>query len=224
MDTRDGGDAPRLRQPTRKAEGAYRHGDLKNALLDEAERLVVERAGAHFSLREIASRLGVRHAAVYRHFVSREALLAAVAARAFEQMKQAFDDARKAAGGDFEAWVDGLSDGYLAMVDRRPGAYRVMFADLRVPDEALDRAARACFDELLACYAEGQMKGLVRTDMAAIAVAASSWAALHGFAMLLIDRRLVEDCPGGGQPVLRDALTTILRSGWGRPGNACGKA
>ena len=63
--------------PESPAAGRYHHGDLRRALLEAAAKAPdIE----HISLRELASGLGVSAAAVYRHYDSREALLAELAA------------------------------------------------------------------------------------------------------------------------------------------------
>jgi AcrR family transcriptional regulator len=200
--------------PQKKAAGDYRHGDLRNALLDAAAELVVARGGPDFSLREIAARVGVRHAAAYRHFASKEAIVSALAARAFERMAGRFKAVQDRAAGDVLAHIEGLAHAYLSMVRDEPGGYRVMFANLLIPDAVRDEAARKCFDALLSAIAEGQRAGLVRGDLPAIAIAASNWAALHGLAMLLLDRRLEEDGPAGGSDALFSALRLVLRQGW----------
>ena len=46
----------------------YHHGDLRNALLLAAEQLLAEQGAASLSLRAVAKRAGVSHAAPYRHF------------------------------------------------------------------------------------------------------------------------------------------------------------
>src|SRR6478672_10186262 len=77
--------------PSERAK-PYHHGDLKAALVDGAVELIVERGVRRFSLAELSRRLGVTVAAPYRHFTSRDGLLAAVAVRA----PPAFEDALSA--------------------------------------------------------------------------------------------------------------------------------
>ena len=60
-------------------EKPYHHGDLRAALLTAAEAELAERGVEAFSLRSVAKRAGVSHAAPYRHFKDREALLSALA-------------------------------------------------------------------------------------------------------------------------------------------------
>ena len=50
------------------------------------EEVLAERGIAALSLREVARRLGVSHNAPFKHFASREALLAAMAEQGFEDL------------------------------------------------------------------------------------------------------------------------------------------
>src|ERR671918_1668329 len=59
----------------------YHHGDLRQALIRAARELLADAPGEEISLRQIAKRAGVSHAAPYRHFDSVAALLDAVAAQ-----------------------------------------------------------------------------------------------------------------------------------------------
>jgi len=58
---------------------SYHHGDLRNALLDAARTILEEESLAELSLRAVARKAGVSHAAPYRHFPNHEALLAELA-------------------------------------------------------------------------------------------------------------------------------------------------
>ena len=72
----------------RKA-GEYHHGDLRRALLAAAIETIEEEGHRTFSLRRLAHRLNVSHAAVYRHFRGRDALLAAVAQEGLQRLATA---------------------------------------------------------------------------------------------------------------------------------------
>jgi AcrR family transcriptional regulator len=61
-----------------RRRSTYHHGDLPRALRDAARRLVAEHGPEGFTLREAARDVGVSHAAAYRHFADKRALLAAV--------------------------------------------------------------------------------------------------------------------------------------------------
>src|SRR5438309_5059384 len=61
----------------------YHHGNLRQALIDAALELIEERGVAALTLREVARRVGVTHAAPQRHFADRGALVAALAEQGF---------------------------------------------------------------------------------------------------------------------------------------------
>ncbi len=67
----------------------YHHGSLRQVLIEEGRLLLAERGVAAVTLRELARRAGVSHAAPLRHFSDREALLDAIAARGFDELTAA---------------------------------------------------------------------------------------------------------------------------------------
>lgn len=67
----------------------YHHGSLRQVLLEEGRLLLAERGVAAVTLRELARRAGVSHAAPLRHFPDREALLDAIAAEGFDELTAA---------------------------------------------------------------------------------------------------------------------------------------
>ncbi|WP_394830195.1 TetR/AcrR family transcriptional regulator [Pendulispora rubella] len=103
----------------------YHHGDLRNALLAEAAKLVETDGVAALTLRELSRRLGVSHAAPTNHFPDKDALLAGLAAQGFEEL--AHDLASVAQVRSAELWLRDLGRAYVRFALRRPGHYRVMF-------------------------------------------------------------------------------------------------
>ncbi len=65
---------------------SYHHGDLRRALIAAAVEMVEQVGPEAFTLREVARRIGVSHAAPYRHFKTRHEVLVAVAAAGFERL------------------------------------------------------------------------------------------------------------------------------------------
>src|ERR1700738_4623556 len=64
----------------------YHHGDLKNALIDAAMAHIARDGARALSLRQVARSAGVSHTASYRHFRSKESLLAAIAEQGFHRL------------------------------------------------------------------------------------------------------------------------------------------
>src|ERR1700746_1786308 len=67
----------------------YHHGNLREALLGAAIRLIAEIGPSAFTLREVARRAGVSHNAPYRHFHDKDDLLAAVASQGYGELTEA---------------------------------------------------------------------------------------------------------------------------------------
>src|SRR3954471_23572746 len=85
---------PRRPAPRRApAEKPYHHGDLRRVLVDAAFDLVGEAGAGAVSVREAARRAGVSPGAPFRHFSSRDALLAAVAEEAQRRFRAEIDKA-----------------------------------------------------------------------------------------------------------------------------------
>lgn len=75
----------------------YHHGSLRQALLDEARRVLLDQGPTAVTLRELARRTGVSHGAPARHFPDRDQLLDALAAQGFDELSHELE---RAAGGD----------------------------------------------------------------------------------------------------------------------------
>ena len=126
---------------------SYHHGDLANALVAAALTAVEQDGPDAVSLRDLAQTLGVSRAAPYRHFADRDALLAAVAARGFEDLNVGYE-AALAHPGDGREKLRQASRVYFDFASRRPGLFRLMFesdllARARPPEVLIDPANKA---------------------------------------------------------------------------------
>jgi AcrR family transcriptional regulator len=173
----------------RKA-GRYHHGDLRRALLEAASDLVKEKGPAGVTLREAARRAGVTHAAPYRHFADKEALLAELAEEGFVRLRAEIEQAIEGVAPD--ALLETLGVMYVRFARTNPSQFRVMFgAEMgdkrRYP--SLMRADQAVFD--LVCDAIRKMQ-----DAALMAAGNPArlglvhWSMLHGVAALVVDGQM----------------------------------
>lgn len=182
---------------TAKAKSArskpYHHGDLKRALLDASLGMLNEPGGANLlTLREVARRAGVSHAAPYRHFPSKEALIAEVAEEGFKQLRVEMLTRAEPFKDDPLRAHEVIGVGYVMFAVGHPAHFRVMFgADLAFEiSEGLSQAGQAAFAVNVESVIRCQQAGLMRPgDPMELAV--SSWAVAHGLAQLIIDGRLV---------------------------------
>ena len=181
-----------------KAAVPYHHGDLREALVRNAAREVARGSGEALTLREVAKSAGVSHAAAYRHFPSKVALLAEVARGGFDRFAGALTTA--AGGASLGARITGLGRAYVAFATSEPGTFRLMWSPELKPFTRFPGLAEAA-DGALAVL-------LVALDDPTLAVppreaAMVVWSALHGHALLAMDRQL--EGPFG----VNDPTTTV---------------
>lgn len=176
---------------------AYHHGDLRQALLAAAANLLRQKGASAVSLREVAKAAGVSHNAPYRHFPSRDALLAAVAAQGFADLRQRLVAAAESAPADER--LQALGRAYVRFaVEQRP-VFVLMFGGELDKSEhpALAEAASAAFHVLrLAVSAAG-------ASASAPIETVRAWALAHGLAHLV----------AGGQLPLETAEQVFRRPG-----------
>lgn len=186
-------DGSKLRRPRKKKAGQYHHGDLRQALIDQALRTIDKDGAESLTLRAVGEALGVSRTALYRHFSSKQALLAAVAREGFRTLRLTLGEAwdRHGHGG---AGFEAMAGAYLQFAVAHPSHYRVMFGRF---DEAVacdpdyDVEARAAFQTLADALVEQQRDGDVRPDDPVLQ-ARFVWSVTHGIAMLVINGQLRE--------------------------------
>jgi AcrR family transcriptional regulator len=142
------------------SERPYHHGNLRTALLEQAERTVRERGVQALSLRELAREVGVSHGAPRRHFPDRQALLDALAEAGFERLGAELRAARERAGEDFQARLQATAAAYIRFATRDAALLELMFAGKhRDQAGALHEAAERAFAVLLELIEQGQAEG-----------------------------------------------------------------
>jgi AcrR family transcriptional regulator len=180
------------RSPSRRlSRQPYHHGDLKHTLIDTALAMVTEEGTWSFTLREVARRAGVSHAAPYNHFADKTELLAEVAALGFQALGRAMETATRRARTAEQALLR-IGIVYVRFGVENPAHYRLMFgAELadRERYPALLQAADATFAALTGALERGQATGEVRRGTVR-GQAISAWSLVHGLTMLLLDQRL----------------------------------
>jgi AcrR family transcriptional regulator len=184
---------PTPQRVRRKRRGAYHHGDLRRALLDQALRTIRDDGVDALTLRATGEKLGVSRTALYRHFADKGALLVAVATEGFRMLREQTADAWTQGGGGSAGFRD-MGRTYVAFAVANPAHYRVMFGGAvsgpRDPD--LEREGHGAFQVLVDALAAQQRDGLIRDDDP-VQLARFVWAVVHGVAMLIIDGQLHDD-------------------------------
>lgn len=183
----------------------YHHGNLRQALI-EAGLVHLARADVEsLSLRDLARRAGVTANAVYRHFASKEALQAALAAEGFRRLLAS----QVAAAGTRKSPRQVLLDSglaYLRFAHAQPALYRLMFGRYGATHRQgeLGEAASASFREL--ARQVGAASGLVDTDERIGPGTVYVWALVHGLSELWIDGQF-EDLASDPQTLVESVVT-----------------
>ena len=124
---------------------SYRHGNLPNALRAMARAILDEPGLEAVGLREAARRVGVSATAVYRHFSSKDDLLASVAAEGFQELS-AHMEAAAANGPDP---LIGLGLAYIEFALQKRGLFGLMFGPIlkeRAKHPVLNEAVAAALE------------------------------------------------------------------------------
>ena len=149
---RPGGHSPAVRP--------YHHGNLRRALLEQAERTVRERGVADVSLRRLAREVGVSHGAPRRHFPDRQALLDALAEAGFGRLGAELRSAVDGAGENFEERLRAIAAAYIRFATRDAALLELMFAGKHSEQSgALNEAADRAFSVMLELIEQGQAEG-----------------------------------------------------------------
>lgn len=179
-------------KPAAPAPKRYHHGDLRNALIRAGQALLAEEGAAGLDLRKVARAAGVSHAAPYRHFADKQALLAAIAEEGFHQLTAGMDAALAQAPGNAGDQLERLARAYVQFALDQPAHMREMFSGLTVERAAypqLYAAAKQAFRRVVQVVERGQARGEIGPgDPANLSMVA--WTQIHGIAMLLIEDQL----------------------------------
>lgn len=163
----------------------YHHGDLRGVLLKVADCLIDEDEAGDFSLREVARRAGVSAPAAYRHFRDKEALLAALAKKGFDDFAVALKGARAGAGDELAV----IGQTYVRFAVARPGRFRLMYGRAisdrsKYPD--LESARLASVDALREAIAVNPQTAASNPAVTSLKL----WCLVHGLSQLILDGML----------------------------------
>ncbi|MDD5395580.1 MAG: TetR/AcrR family transcriptional regulator [Thiothrix sp.] len=170
----------------------YHHPNLREALIQETEKMLAGCQLDSITLQELGLRLGVTRSAPYRHFASKNLLLCAVATRACGCFRGLLHAVRTQTGLPPEARLRQMVMTYFSFALENPDRYRLLFREPLVGEnqtpELAESRARS-FTELLLMLEECQSAGVTRQDdkeRQALFV----WSTMHGMSSLLVDKHL----------------------------------
>ncbi|MEU1388007.1 MULTISPECIES: TetR/AcrR family transcriptional regulator [unclassified Nonomuraea] len=188
------------------SQPSYHHGNLRRVIIDAALQAIGESGPAGWSLRELARRAGVSHAAPAYHFGDKQGLLTAVAAEGFTMFADALENAAS------DVWEVGVA--YLRFgLDHRP-YFEVMFRPelYRVDDPGVRSAQRRAADVL-----NTSARSLSPSPEHDRTTTIAAWSLAHGFTTLWLSGALPESADGDPEALARSMLRLVLGAVAGGP-------
>lgn len=176
--------------PRRKVAGRFHHGDLAAQAILEAERLVAETGHTGFSLRAVATALGVTEPALYRHYAGREALLAELVLRGYERFAVAATEALRGTTDPFDA-LQRFGGAYVRFARDNRGWFRLAFSR-ESTESAATQALMAQRASQMLDIRQALLDHLTRVlpagDDRAADLYRLVWGTAHGLAFLVVER------------------------------------
>jgi AcrR family transcriptional regulator len=205
-----------IRVPRKRAD-AYQHGDLRHALIQAGLKLLSEGGVRDLSLRAAAQLAGVSHAAPYRHFKDKDALVSAIAEEGFRLLTRRMREELATAPPDLLARWRAAGVGYVSFAVEHPAYFRTIFGGRADVDESclspsLKAAGHEAYNVLRDLIAEGVETGVLKAsdpDLLSLA----SWSMVHGLGMLIVDGQVPGPVDVRG---LAETFTQFLASGLAR--------
>ena len=182
----------------------YHHGNLRHALI-QAGLEILERDGLEgLTLRKVAARAGVSHAAPAHHFGNRDGLFVAIAAHGFDLFTEYMLADRFSRGDGARDQLVGISLGYLRFSREQPALFRLNFSVeyKNHADANLQAASQRAYQVL------ADVCALFEPDAAGPGInELKVWSVVHGYAMLSLYR---SGQGTDGQPVPIELLLPML--------------
>jgi AcrR family transcriptional regulator len=186
---------------------SFHHGNLRAVLLDQAEAVLRERGIDALSLRDLARAAGVSHGAPRNHFIDRNALLEALAARGFIRLADDIRNAASHAPEDHKRALHAAGSAYVRFAVSQPALLDLMFAaKVDSPSEEVRSAAERLFQTMADIMKAGAQAGAYDArDVGGLTLVLA--ATVQGIAALVTSRRITTD---QSEALIDDAIALFL--------------
>lgn len=196
-----------------KSEKTYHHDDLRTALIIAGLAVLREENVAGLTLRKVARRAQVSHAAPYRHFADKSELLAAIAEEGFNLLGLALETATTETASAKDLFMQ-AAFAYLTFARQNPDHFQLMFGSY-IPNitayPSLDDAADQSFSHLQ-LFVERMQSVSNSSNLGKERLAIAFWAMLHGIAMLTVEERLPPEALQGKN--IEEFISGLLEVLW----------
>ncbi|GEM46502.1 TetR/AcrR family transcriptional regulator [Deinococcus cellulosilyticus] len=194
----------------------YHHGQLRDSLIQALLSLAQDTPLAQISLREVAKKAGVSHAAPYHHFESKEAMIEAATIECLRHLSQTLQTAVEALPEKTHPVekIKELGKAYIRFALQRSTEYqfinRTDVCNFQNMSSRLREVSQEAIHLLTRLVLEAQALGALRKDDPGIQVLAL-WSTVQGLANLLLLGFVLPD-------QVEDTVSAVMDSGLGRFG------
>jgi AcrR family transcriptional regulator len=185
----------------------YHHGALRETLIAHALDAIAASGPTGWSLRDLARRAGVSHAAPAHHFADKTGLLTAVAIEGYRTQARELEASWDETGSALELGV-----AYVRFALANPAAFEVMYRPhlLHTDDPELIEAQAAASRPLFVAMDQlATLDPSIEPATAAIA----AWSIVHGFATLWLNGDLPTTERRDPESAIRSAAAYLFRPG-----------
>jgi AcrR family transcriptional regulator len=173
-------------------EKKYHHGDLKNALIEAGAEILSKEGVNGLSLRKVASKAGVSHAAPYAHFPDKQTLIAAISTEGYRMLYERIEAAVQRSGGDPARELVEAAWAYVSFAISDPAHFKVTISGVVEKEKeypAFVEMSKKTFGLVVRIVGDCQAAGILKPGPADVS-AVSVWSIVHGIATLLIEDQI----------------------------------
>lgn len=167
---------------------SYHHGNLKKDLIETSIRIISEQGFEALSLRTVSALCGVSHNAIYRHFESKEQLIAACRKYVTEQITAYLSETLAGTEPASAEALRRFGAAYLSFYQQYPTYYSALYRNtdvklvFSVQETAENYPPLELFHQL--CFAYGARIGWAQEET--LTRMTQLWSLIHGLTALVI--------------------------------------
>ena len=192
-----------MASPSLERRRSAQRAQVRRAILDATEALLLEEGEERFSIRRLVERCGYTAPTIYHHFGDKEGLIATLLDERFERLAQQLK--RVPRSGDPVGYLRAMGRAFVRFGLRNPTHHRLLFAP-RAQQHAPPRSALEVQEMLEQAWTELWEEGRLQSGDAA-AAGQALFCLLYG----LTDRRLARPEHDWSKTGIEDAIDALLR-------------
>jgi len=168
---------------------SYHHGDLKNALIQAGIQILAKEGVAGLSLRKVAGKAGVSHAAPYAHFTDKQALIAAISTEGYRRLYERIEDIIRQYADDPSKQLIETAWAYVDFALTDPAHFKITFSGVIEQEKehpTFVEMSQKSFESVVRIVEACQARGVLESGPSDL-MAVSVWSLVHGFASLVLE-------------------------------------